>query len=63
MRAQAILLPLPRRGSGSLFGKTVETVLSERPARVVLLSDPGDRSAGAAGDGAVARAARAGAPR
>ena len=59
MRAQAILLPLPRRGAASLFGKTVETVLSERPARVVLLSDPGDRSAGAAGDGAVARAARA----
>jgi APA family basic amino acid/polyamine antiporter len=62
MRAQAILLPLPRRGSGSLFGKTVETVLSERPARVVLLSDPGDRSAGGAADAAVARAPRAGTP-
>ena len=62
MRAQAIVLPLPRRAGGSLFGKTVETVLAERPARVVLLSDPGDRSAGAARRrGRRARRARGGA--
>src|SRR3954463_13280434 len=61
MRAQAILLPLPRRASGTLFGKTVETVLSDRPARVVLLSDPGDRAPGGAGDGAVGAAPRVGA--
>src|SRR3954468_12862290 len=60
MRAQAILLPLPRRGSGTLFGKTVETVLSERPARIVLLSDPGDRAPGGAGDGAFGAAPRVG---
>jgi basic amino acid/polyamine antiporter, APA family len=54
MRAQAILMPLPRRAGagGSVFGKTIETVLAERPARVVLLSDPTDR-----GDGAGTRAA------
>ncbi|HSD81737.1 MAG TPA: universal stress protein, partial [Solirubrobacteraceae bacterium] len=52
MRAQAILMPLPRRGGGTLFTKTVETVLAERPCRVVLLSDPADRKgAGAVGAG------------
>ena len=32
MRAAAIVMPLPRRVDGaSLFGKTLETVLAERP--------------------------------
>ncbi len=32
MRAAAIVMPLPRRVNGaSLFGKTLETVLAERP--------------------------------
>jgi APA family basic amino acid/polyamine antiporter len=44
MRAQAIVLPLPARSGGSIFGKTVETVLAERPCRVVLLADPEIRS-------------------
>jgi APA family basic amino acid/polyamine antiporter len=49
MRAAAIVLPLPRRIQGaSLFGKTLETVLAERPCRVVIESTP-------ASDGAVAR--------
>jgi APA family basic amino acid/polyamine antiporter len=44
MRAQAVLLPLPQRGtSGSLFPKTIETVLAERPTRVVLVSEPSGR--------------------
>ena len=35
MRAAAIVLALPRRVDGaSLFGKTLETVLAERPCRV-----------------------------
>jgi APA family basic amino acid/polyamine antiporter len=41
MRAQAIVLPLPARTGGTLFGKTIETVLAERPCRVVLLAEPG----------------------
>ena len=42
MRAAAIVMPLPRRVAGlSVFGKTVETVLSERPCRVVIESRPG----------------------
>src|ERR671932_281399 len=45
MRAQAVVVPLPARIGGSLFGKTVETVLAERPCRVIIHSD------GAAPDG------------
>jgi APA family basic amino acid/polyamine antiporter len=41
MRAAAIVMPLPRRVDGaSLFGKTLETVLSERPCRVIIESSP-----------------------
>jgi APA family basic amino acid/polyamine antiporter len=47
MRASAIVMPLPRRvDGGSLFGKTLETVLSERPCRVIIESAPSpDRAA------------------
>jgi APA family basic amino acid/polyamine antiporter len=40
MRAQAVVVPLPARTGGSLFGKTVETVLAERPCRVIIQADP-----------------------
>jgi basic amino acid/polyamine antiporter, APA family len=41
MRAAAIVLALPRRVDGaSLFGTTLETVLAERPCRVVIESTP-----------------------
>ncbi len=40
MRARAIVLPLPPRRGTSVFGKTLETVLSERPCRVIIESDP-----------------------
>jgi APA family basic amino acid/polyamine antiporter len=41
MRAAAIVLPMPRRVDGaSLFGKTLETVLAERPCRVIIESTP-----------------------
>jgi len=40
MKAQAIVVPLPARTGGSLFGKTVETVLAERPCRVIIESEP-----------------------
>jgi APA family basic amino acid/polyamine antiporter len=43
MRAAAIVMPLPRRVDGaSIFGRTVETVLTERPCRVVIESPPVD---------------------
>jgi APA family basic amino acid/polyamine antiporter len=41
MRATAVVMALPRRVDGaSLFGKTLETVLSERPCRVIVESAP-----------------------
>jgi basic amino acid/polyamine antiporter, APA family len=41
MRAAAIVMPLPPRvDGGSLFGKTLETVLTERPCRVIIESGP-----------------------
>jgi APA family basic amino acid/polyamine antiporter len=41
MRAAAIVMPLPRRVDGaSLFGKTLETVLTERPCRVIIEATP-----------------------
>jgi basic amino acid/polyamine antiporter, APA family len=42
-RARAIVMPLPRRrgqAGGSLFGKTLETVLADRPCRVIIESAP-----------------------
>ena len=43
VRAAAIVMALPRRvDGGSLFGKTIETVLAERPCRVVIESSPDD---------------------
>ncbi len=55
MRARAIVLPLPPRTGTTLFGKTVETVLAERPTRVILESAPstdGARPAPRVGAGA-----------
>ena len=56
MRASAIVIGLPRRVAGSsLFGKTLETVLADRPCRVVIESAPEDGAA----RGAAAAALRA----
>lgn len=40
LRARALILPLPQRGGGSIFPKTIATVLSDRPCRVILEADP-----------------------
>jgi APA family basic amino acid/polyamine antiporter len=41
MRAAAVVMALPRRVAGtSVFGSTVETVLAERPCRVIIESIP-----------------------
>jgi APA family basic amino acid/polyamine antiporter len=46
MRATAIVMGLPRRVAGaSLFGKTLETVLADRPCRVVIETSPSNASA------------------
>ncbi len=46
IRARAIVLSLPTRRSGfPVFSRTLETVLAERPARVIIESDPGSDKA------------------
>src|SRR3954471_3046499 len=46
MRAAAIVMPLPERVNGaSLLGKTLETVLAERPCRVIIESAPAPEKA------------------
>jgi basic amino acid/polyamine antiporter, APA family len=42
--ARAIVMPLPPRQPGSGFGRTVETVLAERPCRVIIQTDPSRRA-------------------
>jgi basic amino acid/polyamine antiporter, APA family len=45
IRARAIVMPLPpRRAGSSLFGRTLETVLTERPTRVIIDSSRVDSS-------------------
>jgi APA family basic amino acid/polyamine antiporter len=42
IRARALVMSLPPRRTGmSLFGKTLETVLAERPCRVIIESSRG----------------------
>jgi APA family basic amino acid/polyamine antiporter len=60
MHAQAVVLPLPARTGGSLFGKTVETVLTERPCRVIIHSDARGEDGAAAPRRPPVAAARAG---
>ncbi len=50
IRAQAIVMPLPPRSGTTIFGKTVETVLAERPCRVIIESEPSDTPRPAARD-------------
>ena len=40
LNARAIIVPLPPRTAGSVFGKTLETVLADRPCRVIIQTDP-----------------------
>jgi APA family basic amino acid/polyamine antiporter len=49
IRARAIVMALPPRRTGaSLFGKTLETVLAERPCRVIITSRESDEARKAA---------------
>src|SRR3954470_22993662 len=41
MRARAIVMALAPRSGGTLFDRTVETVLAERPCRVIIETTPG----------------------
>ncbi len=54
LRATAIVMPLPPRQAGSVFGKTLETVLQDRPCRVIIHTDAAAPSALRSAGGAVA---------
>jgi APA family basic amino acid/polyamine antiporter len=41
LRAQAIVMALAPRGGATLYSRTVETVLSERPCRIIVVAAPG----------------------
>lgn len=43
MRAAAIVMPLPARRGTTIFGEAIETVLAERPCRVIIESEPDSR--------------------
>jgi basic amino acid/polyamine antiporter, APA family len=45
MGAKAIVIPLPARSGATVFSKTIETVLAERPCRVIIQADPTMRHA------------------
>jgi APA family basic amino acid/polyamine antiporter len=48
IRARAVVMALPRRRTGtSLFGRTLETVLADRPCRVIIASPPAGERDGA----------------
>ncbi len=47
LRARAIVMPLPPRQAGAIFGKTLETVLQDRPCRVIIQTDPEQQRPGA----------------
>jgi APA family basic amino acid/polyamine antiporter len=45
IKARAVVMALPRRprAAGSPFGRTLETVLADRPARVIITTEPSKR--------------------
>jgi APA family basic amino acid/polyamine antiporter len=49
MKASAIVMGLRYRNGQPLYGKTLQTVLADRPCRVILVGEPGRARAG--GDG------------
>lgn len=46
IEAEAVVVGLRRRGGSPLYDKTLQTVLGERPCRVIVVSDPVEQSAG-----------------
>jgi APA family basic amino acid/polyamine antiporter len=44
IKAAAIVMPLRYRNGTPLYGKTLQTVLGERPCRVIVAAEPGERA-------------------
>ena len=51
MEASALVIGLRYRDGRPLYGKTLQTVLAERPCRVIVVGEPGRARAAAAGEG------------
>jgi APA family basic amino acid/polyamine antiporter len=51
LKASAIVMGLRYRDGAPLYGKTLQTVLAERPCRVLVVGEPGRARADASGDG------------
>lgn len=51
MQASAVVIGLRYRGDAPLYGKTLQTVLAERPCRVIVVGEPGRVRAEAGADG------------
>jgi APA family basic amino acid/polyamine antiporter len=49
VRATALVIGLRYRGGTPLYGKTLQTLLAERPCRVIVVGEPGAARAGAGG--------------
>ncbi|HSS31650.1 MAG TPA: universal stress protein, partial [Solirubrobacterales bacterium] len=45
IKAAAIVVGLRRRGGVPLYDKTLQTILAERPCRVIVVSDPAEKPA------------------
>jgi APA family basic amino acid/polyamine antiporter len=43
IRAGAIVIPLRYRNGRPLYGKTLQTVLAKRPARVIVAAEPSEK--------------------
>jgi APA family basic amino acid/polyamine antiporter len=45
IKARALIMALPKRprAAGSPFGRTLETVLADRPCRVIITTEPTKR--------------------
>jgi APA family basic amino acid/polyamine antiporter len=52
MEASAIVMGLRYRNGTPLYGKTLQTILAERPTRVIIVGEPGRARAAAGPDGA-----------
>jgi APA family basic amino acid/polyamine antiporter len=47
IKARAIVMGLRRRNGTPLYDKTIQTVLSERPCRVIVVAEPAEEPAAA----------------
>jgi APA family basic amino acid/polyamine antiporter len=53
MKASAIVMGLRYRNGAPLYGKALQTVLAERPTRVIVVGEPGRARSTSGGDGTV----------